>query len=41
MKQVGEKQCFEAREINGFERILTWAHATAQENPQLVAWRLW
>ncbi len=32
MKQVGKKQCFEAREINGFERLLTWAHATAQEN---------
>ena len=23
MKQVGKKQCFEAREINGFERLLT------------------
>ena len=32
MKQVGKKQCLEAREINGFERILTWAYATAQEN---------
>ena len=32
MKQVGKKQCFESREINGFERILTWEHATAQEN---------
>ncbi|EEV22942.1 hypothetical protein ENHAE0001_1255 [Enhydrobacter aerosaccus SK60] len=39
MKQVGKKPCFEAREINGFERILTSARVTAQENPQLGAWR--
>ena len=32
MKQAGEKQCFEAREINGFEHLLTSARATAQEN---------
>ena len=32
MKQVGKKQCFESREINGFEHLLTSARATAQEN---------